>query len=101
MHRITVQYAVPDDPATFDARYQDEHVPLALALPGLQDFTLSRPRPLGGRPAVHLVAQLDFADADAMETALRSDEMAAAGRHAASLGVPTTMFSGEVVSQLA
>lgn len=97
MHRLTIQYAVPADAAAFDARYDEEHVPLVLVLPGLRAFGLNRPRPLGGEASVHLVAELDFDDADALRQALRSEEMAAAGRHAASLGVPTTMFSGEVV----
>lgn len=97
MHRFTVQYAVPEDPAAFDRAYTDEHVPLVRDLPGLAAFSLSHPRPAGGEQSVYLVAQLDFPDAETMQQALRSPEMAAAGEHAASLGVPTTMFSGEVV----
>ncbi|MGN6252931.1 MAG: EthD family reductase [Marmoricola sp.] len=96
MHRFTVQYAVPQDPAAFDRAYTEEHVPLVRDLPGLAAFTLSHPEPAGGEKSVYLVAQLDFPDAAAMQEALRSDAMAAAGRHAASLGVPTTMFSGAV-----
>jgi len=97
MHRFTVQYAVPADPAAFDRAYTDEHVPLVRALPGLAGFSLCHPEPAGGDKTVYLVAQLDFANAEALQEALRSDAMAAAGRHAASLGVPMTMFSGEVV----
>ena len=51
---------------------------------------------MGGEPKVYLVAQLDFADEAAMRTALSSPEMAAAGDDARSLGVPMTMFTGEV-----
>jgi uncharacterized protein (TIGR02118 family) len=97
MHRFTVQYAVPQDPAVFDRAYTEEHVPLVRDLPGLVGFSLCHPEPAGGEKTVHLVAQLDFPDAEVMQTALRSDAMAAAGKHAASLGVPMTMFSGEVV----
>lgn len=96
MHRVTVQYAVPTDPADFDARYRAEHVPLVHALPGLAACTLSWPEPLAGEKVVHLVAQLDFATAEDLQTALRSPAMAEAGRHAASLGVPASMFVGEV-----
>jgi uncharacterized protein (TIGR02118 family) len=97
MHRVTIQYAVPDDPDAFDARYFDQHVALVAPIPGLHAFTWSKPRPLGGVRSVYLVAQLDFEDAETMATALASPEMRAAGADAAELGVPMTMFSGEVV----
>ncbi|MET0997959.1 MAG: EthD family reductase [Marmoricola sp.] len=97
MHRVTIQYAVPEDPDAFDEHYFGQHVAFVAPVPGLQAFTWSKPRPLGGPPKVYLVAQLDFEDAAAMSTALASPEMQAAGADAAQLGVPMTMFSGEVV----
>ena len=96
MHRVTIQYAVPSDPEAFDERYFSQHLPLVEPIPGLQGFSWSKPRPMGGEPKVYLVAQLDFADEAAMRTALSSPEMAAAGDDARSLGVPMTMFTGEV-----
>lgn len=96
MHRITVQYFSPADPAAFDERYEDRHVPLVRALPGLTSFTLSRPRPLG-TDAPYLVAEMWFKDAEALKTALRSPQMAAAAQDAAAFDVAATvMFSGEV-----
>jgi len=97
MHRITIQYDVPHDPEAFDERYFDQHVPLVAPIPGLHAFTWSKPRPLGGEHSVYLVAQLDFDDEEALEEALASSEMRAAGADAARLGVPMTMFVGEVV----
>ena len=97
MHRVTILYAVPDDAAAFDEHYFSRHVPLVAPIPGLARFTWSKPRPLGGEPSVYLVAELDFEDAGALKTALASPEMTAAGEDAARLGVPMTMFSGEVV----
>ncbi|PJJ57079.1 uncharacterized protein (TIGR02118 family) [Mumia flava] len=97
MHRITIQYAVPDDADAFDAHYFSAHVPLVAPVPGLRAFSWSKPRPLGGDPVVYLVAQLDFDDADAMKAALRSPEMGAAAADLRTLGVETTMFTGEVV----
>jgi uncharacterized protein (TIGR02118 family) len=97
MHRVTIQYAVPQDPASFDERYFSEHVPLVGPIPGLRAFTWSKPRPLGGEQSVYLVAQLDFDDADSLRAALASPEMQAAGADAARLGVPMTMFTGAVV----
>jgi uncharacterized protein (TIGR02118 family) len=48
MHRVTIQYDVPQDPETFDERYFVHHVPLVAPIPGLHAFTWSKPRPLGG-----------------------------------------------------
>jgi uncharacterized protein (TIGR02118 family) len=98
VHRLTIWYAVPEDPAAFDEEYLTAHVPLVLPAPGLRAFTWSRPRPLGGPQTVHLVAELDFDDAEALQSALRSPEMTEAAEHAAGLGTAMTMFSGEVVS---
>ena len=97
MHRVTIQYDVPQDPEAFDERYFDHHVPLVAPIPGLRSFTWSKPRPLGGEQSVYLVAQLDFDGADVLDRALASSEMRAAGADAARLGVPMTMFVGEVV----
>ena len=97
MHRVTIQYDVPQNPDAFDERYFEHHVPLVAPIPGLVSFTWSKPRPLGGEQTVYLVAQLDFDGADSLERALASSEMRAAGVDAARLGVPMTMFVGEVV----
>ncbi|MFI0355745.1 EthD family reductase [Actinomadura sp. 9N407] len=96
MHRLTVQYFSPADPAAFDERYESVHVPLVLVLPGLKSFTLSRPRPLGG-DGPYLVAELWFEDGDALAAALGSPEMKAAGEDAATYDVASSvMFSGDV-----
>ena len=97
MHRVTIQYGVPQDPAAFGQRYFDQHVPLVAPIPGLRSFTWSKPSPLGGEQSVYLVAHLDFDGSDALERALASPEMRAAGADAARLGVPMRMFVGEVV----
>jgi uncharacterized protein (TIGR02118 family) len=97
MHRVTIQYDVPQDPDAFDKRYFEQHVPLVAPIPGLCSFTWSKPRPLGGEQSVYLVAQLDFEGAEALERALASSQMRVAGADAAQLGVPMTMFVGEVV----
>ncbi len=48
MYRVTIQYAVPEDPEAFDRRYAEGHVPLVLPVPGLRSFTWSKVRPMGG-----------------------------------------------------
>ena len=97
MHRVTIQYDVPQDPEAFDRHYFDHHVPLVAPIPGLQAFTWSKPRPLGGDQSVYLVARLDFDSEATLERALASSEMRAAGADAARLGVPMTVFTGEVM----
>ena len=97
MHRVTIQYAVPEDPASFDERYFGEHVPLVAPIPGLRAFSWSKPRPLGGAQSIYLVAELDFDGPESLRAALDSPQMQAAGTDAARLGVPMTMFTGEVV----
>lgn len=99
MHRITVQYSTPDDPGAFEQKYAAEHVPLVRDLPRLKRFTISHPKPLGGAnaSAPYLVAEMWFADAAAMKAAIQSPQMMAAGRHAASLGATTVMFTAELI----
>ena len=86
------------DPAagpTFDALYRERHVPLVQAVPGLERFTLTRPR--GGDGTPYLVAELWFADLAAMKAGLGSPQMAAAGADADTYDVARwAMFTGEV-----
>lgn len=96
MHRLTIQYDAPADPEAFDRQYFDQHVPLCKPLPGLVAMSFSKPRALGPGTAPYLIAQLDFADADALRTALRSPEMAAVGTDAETLPATRVMFTGEV-----
>ncbi len=96
MHRVTVQYFEPADGAAFEAAYRERHVPLVHALPGVQRFTLSRPR--GGDGTPYLVAELWFEDLASMRAALASPEMAAAGADAETYDVARwTMHTAEVL----
>jgi uncharacterized protein (TIGR02118 family) len=95
MHRLTVQYFDPADGPSFEAAYRERHVPLVKAVPGLERFTLSRPR--GGDGTPYLVADLWFADLDALKAAQGSPEMAAAGADAETYDVARrAMFSAAV-----
>src|SRR5260370_35742567 len=101
MHRITIQYGEPADPAAFDKHYQEAHVPLAAQIPGLRRYTLSRPRGLGGS-APYLVAEPGFDDADALKAALRAPEMATPPPHPQSLALaPMARFTAPVDAILA
>jgi uncharacterized protein (TIGR02118 family) len=96
--RLTVQYDAQADPAAFDEQYDARHVPLCRTVPGLVGLSVSRPRAVGDGPAPYLVAQLDFADADAFRAAMRTPEMAAVGQDADALPATRVMFTGDVVT---
>jgi uncharacterized protein (TIGR02118 family) len=95
MHRVTVQYFDPADGPSFEAAYRERHVPLVKAVPGLDRLTVTRTR--GDEGAPYLVAELWFADLDAMRAGLGSPEMAAARADADTYDVARrTTFSGAV-----
>ena len=95
MYRMTIEYDAPADPAAFETRYTEEHIPLVQAIPGLSRFTLSHPRGAGG-PAPYLVAELWWEDEAAFKASLSSPEMAATGEHAQGSGTTWRSFTGEV-----
>jgi uncharacterized protein (TIGR02118 family) len=84
MHRITVQYFDPADSDDFETAYRERHVPLVQTLPGLERFTISLPQADG---APYLVAELWFADGDALSTAQTCAEMAAVRADSATYDV--------------
>lgn len=78
-HQITAVYNQPEDPAAFDAHYDQVHTPLALKFPGLRTFTISRPGPgPDGSKPIHLVAILTFDSEEALNAALGGPEGQAA-----------------------
>ena len=96
MITLTVLYGTPDDVAKFDEYYFETHIPLARAVPGLEDAKVTRflPGPDGSAPEFHLMAQLFFADADAMGAAMSTEEGQALAADAANLGITPTMLVG-------
>lgn len=96
MVTLTVLYGTPDNVEKFDSHYFDTHVPLARAVPGLDDVRVTRfhPGADGSAPAYHLMAQLSFADAEAMGAALSSEPGKALAADVANLGVTPTMLTG-------
>jgi uncharacterized protein (TIGR02118 family) len=95
---LTVEYDAPGDPAAFDARYTDEHVPLVQKIPGLAGFTLSHPTGDDGTP--YLVAELLWDDEAAFKAASATPEMAATREHARGCGATFRTFVGEVEDNL-
>jgi len=74
--KLVVLYTQPDDAAAFNEHYLGVHAPLVAKLPGLQRFetgtiTLALD---GGENTYHRIAELYFADQDAMNAAFGSPE---------------------------
>ena len=42
MHRLTVLYGHPKDPATFDRYYFDVHIPIAKKMQGFTGWTIGK-----------------------------------------------------------
>jgi uncharacterized protein (TIGR02118 family) len=69
--KLMVLYTQPEDPAAFDQHYFGTHMPLVHAIPGLQRAETGR---FGTRAPYYRVAELYFADRDALNAALGSPQ---------------------------
>jgi uncharacterized protein (TIGR02118 family) len=99
MIKLTVLYDHPADPEAFDKHYLQTHTPLVRALPGLDHFEVAFTSPnADGIPArYHLIAELYFPDAQALQAAMASPEgaaLAADAPHVASTN--STMLMSEI-----
>jgi uncharacterized protein (TIGR02118 family) len=104
MYRVSVCYGQPADPVAFDAYYQQVHVPLVVAVPGLAGFSTGRCASADGRsePAYYFVATLDFGSEAEYRAALRTPEMGAAGADTANFATGgITMFTQQLEDHLA
>ena len=103
MFRIAICYGQPKDTDAFDEHYTNVHVPLAAKVPGLSSFTTGKCSPMGrGDAPYYMVANLGFETAEAMKTAMRSPEMAAAGADVPTFATGgVTMYHYEEVSRAA
>lgn len=101
-YRVSVCYGRPTDPEAFDKYYNDIHIPLARAVPGLSAFTFSKCSSMdGSEPAVYAVANLEFPDLETMQRGLKSPEMGAAGKDVPNFATGTvSMYVQEVISVL-
>ncbi|QBE92470.1 EthD family reductase [Sphingomonas paucimobilis] len=99
MKKMLALYRAPENVDDFFKHYREVHVPLVRKLPGLADVKITRiTRTLVGEPGTFLLAEMSFADEDALKTALRSPENAACGKDAMELaGDLVTVMTGETV----
>jgi len=73
--KLVVLYTKPDDADAFDKHYLEQHGPLVDALPGLQRWEGATfiAAPDRGEETYHRMAELYFADLDALHAALAAD----------------------------
>jgi uncharacterized protein (TIGR02118 family) len=73
MVRLLVLYETPEEAEAFDRHYNEVHTPLARQLPGLLRYTVSRNiSDTRGGKAIHLVAELDWENLEALQAAMVS-----------------------------
>lgn len=98
MVKLTVLYGPPTDVDAFDTHYFGTHVPLADKIPGLRRNEVSVLSSLdGSRSPYHLLAELYFDDAAALQAALGSAEGQAAAADVANFATGgVTMLTAEV-----
>jgi uncharacterized protein (TIGR02118 family) len=80
LNAIVAIYGHPTDPAAFEEHYQNTHLPLVYAIPGVQDLTFhtSSVTPEGDPAENYRITTLRFASQTDLEAALMSAEGQAA-----------------------
>lgn len=97
--KLVALYKQPLDAAAFDEAYFNSHMPLISRVPGLKKTIITRfTRTLVGE-GYYMMAEMFFADADALKAGMKSPEMAAAGENLNTFaeGLVTLMFADERV----
>ena len=88
----------PADTAAFDSHYHDVHLPLIRKMPGLRKLEVTKitGAPIG-ETKFHVMAEMYFDSADALNASSASPEGKAAARDLMSFAADTVMlFIGEV-----
>ncbi len=81
MSKLVALYKQPANPQSFDESYFKTHLPLISKVPGIQKTVITRfTRTLTGE-GFYLMAEMFFADKDALKSAMKSPEMAEAGEN--------------------
>lgn len=95
--KLIALYKHPPDPAAFDDAYFKTHLPLIEKVPGIQKTVITRINRTIMGEGYYIMAEMYFADAEALKAGMRSPEMAAAGENLSSFasGLVTLMFGEE------
>jgi uncharacterized protein (TIGR02118 family) len=74
--KLVVLYTPPADPDAFDRHYLDVHVPLVHKIPGLERAETAKLTAAADRGELpyHRIAELYFADQDALNAGMRTAE---------------------------
>jgi uncharacterized protein (TIGR02118 family) len=92
MVKLVAMYKQPQNPAEFDKQYFEEHIPLAVQMPGLKKSEVAK---ITGTPAgaseYYMIAELYFDDMEALKAAMGSPEGRAAAKQLMT-------FAKEIVS---
>ena len=91
--RFLATYETPTDPEAFARHYRETHVPLALRLPGLRQYTVGWEVTAVRGAAYHLVAELTWDTIDDLRAAFASAEGRATAADAAHLQELATVRS--------
>ncbi|WP_089166088.1 EthD family reductase [Caballeronia sordidicola] len=95
MYKLIAVYARPEDPAHFRRHLIETHLPLVARFPGLQALRYSVDIDAGEAADAFAVVECDFADEDALRSALSSTEAEAAAADVpnyAAAGVAILIF---------
>ncbi len=97
MVKLIAMYKKPQDAATFDQVYFEEHIPATAKMPGLRRAEINKVTgsPMG-EPEYYLIASLYFDDRDALNAAMASEEGRASARSLRKLGAEVAMLTADV-----
>jgi uncharacterized protein (TIGR02118 family) len=103
MVKAIVLYGPPEDADAFERYYGDTHTALIMAIPGLQRFEAGRgiATPEGRKRPYQRIAELTFADVEALQAGLGSEEGQAALNdipNFATGGVTTFFFENDYLN---
>jgi uncharacterized protein (TIGR02118 family) len=96
--RLIALYKTPPDPQAFDRAYFDTHLPLLAQVPGLEKTVVSRfVRTVMGE-GLYLMAEMFFPDEGTLRAAMKTPQMADAGKNLATFadGLTTLLWASEV-----
>jgi uncharacterized protein (TIGR02118 family) len=96
--RLIALYKTPPDPEAFDRIYFQTHLPLLRQVPGLERTVVTRfVRTVMGE-GLYLMAEMYFADEAVLKAALKTPQMAEAGKNLATFaeGLVSLMWGSEV-----
>ena len=105
MIKYIALYKKPADPAGFDEKYFETHLPIVNSVPGIVRAEVAKVQQvfLGGflgETELHLIAEMYFDSEESFKAAIQTPEWATSGANLAEIGGMelVAMFSAEVVS---